>query len=121
MLSHLFHLHADSVMSGFDAIDKVREKMLDNFDKDTVQINTFRDKNINSNMYKLIIMDINMPVMDGVETTKKIKNLLFENHMNCRVVAHTAMPEDMFRTSAEKWFDDFLGKPLSAEELKTIL
>eukprot|EP00347_Sterkiella_histriomuscorum_P023930 403332893 len=116
MLSHLFGLQADSVMSGLDAIDKVREKIC----KIDHEMMTKSSKNRKENMYDLIIMDINMPVMDGVEATKQLKNLLKQNHLSTRVVAHTALPEDMF-TTAEQWFDDFLAKPLSADQLATIL
>ena len=41
-------------------------------------------------------MDINMPGMDGVTCTKKIKEFLQENYVSETpfIVAHTALPQD---------------------------
>ncbi len=66
----------------------------------------------------LVLMDIKMPVMDGLEATKKIK----EQHPALPVVALTANAFDSDRTLALNiGCDDFLSKPVSSEKcLKTI-
>ena len=75
-------------------------------------------------MYKLIIMDINMPSLDGVETTKIIREQLEQQEGSFLIpfiVAHTAIREDQFGNFREKGFDAYLEKPLKNEKLKEIL
>lgn len=64
----------------------------------------------------LILMDIKMPVMDGFEATRKIKNDPSTQHIP--VIAHTASVLD---SSAEQFsrlrFSGFLKKPLNKQEL----
>ena len=68
--------------------------------------------------YDIILMDIKMPVMDGLEATKVIK----EKHPNLPIIALTANAFDSDRQLAiEAGCDDFLSKPVSSEScLKTI-
>ena len=61
----------------------------------------------------LILMDIKMPVMDGLEATKKIKEL----HPELPVVALTANAFDSDRQlTLQAGCDDFLSKPVSSEK-----
>ena len=61
----------------------------------------------------LILMDIKMPVMDGLEATTRIK----EAHPELPVVALTANAFDSDRQLALKaGCDDFLSKPVSSEK-----
>ena len=66
----------------------------------------------------LILMDIKMPVMDGLEATAKIK----EKHPELPIIALTANAFDSDRQLAmEAGCDDFLSKPVSSEKcLKAI-
>lgn len=66
----------------------------------------------------LILMDMKMPVMDGVEATKKIK----EAHPELPIVALTANAFESDReTMMEAGCNDFLSKPVnSAKCLATI-
>ena len=66
----------------------------------------------------LVLMDIKMPVMDGLEATKKIK----EANPDLPVIALTANAFDSDRYDAmAAGCDDFLSKPVSSENcLETI-
>ena len=66
----------------------------------------------------LILMDIKMPVMDGLEATAKIK----EKHPELPIIALTANAFDSDRQLAmAAGCDDFLSKPVSSEKcLKAI-
>ncbi|SDC47689.1 tetratricopeptide repeat protein [Williamwhitmania taraxaci] len=66
----------------------------------------------------LVLMDIQLPFMDGCETTRKIK--IFRK--NLPIIAQTAdvMPEDKIRCF-ESGCDDFIGKPIDPDELVSII
>ena len=61
----------------------------------------------------LILMDIKMPVKDGLEATKEIK----EKHPDLPVIALTANAFDSDRQLAiEAGCDNFLAKPVSSDK-----
>jgi len=62
--------------------------------------------------YDLVLMDIKMPVMDGLEATKKIK----ETHPSLPIIALTANAFDSDRQMAfDAGCDEFLSKPISSD------
>ena len=62
----------------------------------------------------LILMDLKMPVMDGYEATRQIKQL----SENLPIIALTAYTESESREKAKsKGFDDYLEKPIKRVEL----
>jgi len=66
---------------------------------------------LNKNNYDLILMDIQMPEMDGLETTKQIRKRLDEKK-NIPIVAMTAhaMTQDIEK-SFKVGMDDYISKP----------
>lgn len=73
------------------------------------------------NMYDLILMDIGLPGINGIETTKVLKLL---SGINCKtpVVAVTAHTDDHTRKQCkEVGMEAFLAKPFRYEELQIIL
>ena len=73
---------------------------------------------VDNNTFDLVLMDIKMPIMDGLEATKAIK----EKHPDLPIVALTANAFDSDRQLAmEAGCNDFLSKPVSSELcIKTI-
>jgi len=68
---------------------------------------------VDKNQYDIVLMDIKMPIMDGLEATKAIK----EKHPDLPIVALTANAFDSDRQLAmEVGCNDFLSKPVSSEE-----
>ena len=64
------------------------------------------------NTYDIVLMDIKMPIMDGLEATKAIK----EKFPDLPVVALTANAFDSDRQLAlEAGCNDFLSKPVSSD------
>jgi len=69
--------------------------------------------------YSLIFMDIQMPVMDGLEASKYIKFILKKN---IPIIGLTAnVYDDNIQKCKKSGMDDFLGKPFSQEELFNII
>ena len=70
------------------------------------------------NDYDIVLMDIKMPIMNGLEATKAIK----EKHPDLPIIALTANAFDSDRQLAfEAGCDDFLSKPVSSDIcIKTI-
>ena len=69
----------------------------------------------------VILMDIKLPVMNGYEACRIIKELLTDGE-NIPIIAQTAYSSDEDREKAlSKGFDDFMSKPLSEEILAEIL
>ena len=68
--------------------------------------------------YDIIISDINMPNMNGLEMCKKIKDINFDQS----IIIITAFDESSYLHSAiELSVDGFLAKPIKIEQLKSIL
>ena len=62
--------------------------------------------------YALVIMDLKMPVMDGLEATRQIKMAM----PDLPIIALTANAFDSDRQDAfEAGCDNFMSKPVSAE------
>ncbi|MBI5331059.1 MAG: response regulator [Betaproteobacteria bacterium] len=76
------------------------------------------------NAFDLILMDMQMPVMDGLECTRRIRALEKERGGGrpVRIVAMTAnaFPEDRDRC-LQAGMDDYLSKPLRVDQLKRAL
>ena len=72
--------------------------------------------------YNIVFMDIQMPVMDGYEATRKIRLLETETAKTIPIIAMTAnvFSEDVHRC-LESGMDDHLGKPLDFDAVLKIL
>src|SRR5580658_1409760 len=64
----------------------------------------------------LILMDVHMPVMDGLEATRRIKGDARGRETIIVALTASAMDADR-RTAAESGADDFIGKPCQEDEL----
>ena len=68
------------------------------------------------NDYDVILMDIMMPVMDGIETLKKLKEM---EDFDTPVIALTANAEDGAKQKYENLgFVDYIAKPFSKTEIE---
>ena len=79
-------------------------------------------KNSTSGKYDLVLMDVQMPVMNGYEATKQIRALDDPALAGITILAMTANAFDEDRKKALKYgMDGFLSKPIVIEELISTL
>ncbi|WP_339736802.1 response regulator [uncultured Sunxiuqinia sp.] len=86
--------------NGLEALDRFRESQFD-----------------------VILMDLMMPEMDGLEATVKIRELETQNNLNTRtpIIALTANTMDNDRDKCISYgMDEFMAKPFDIEKLKQI-
>ncbi|HMW04172.1 MAG TPA: response regulator [Leptospiraceae bacterium] len=71
---------------------------------------------ISKKRYDLIFMDIQMPVMDGLDATREIRRKL--GHASPIVIALTA---NIRNQSNEEGMDDYLTKPITLEDIRVVI
>jgi len=91
-----YKLNIDTTMSGRETIDLIRS----------------------GQVYDVIFMDHMMPEMDGVEATKKIRDLGYENPIVALTANAVAGQEELFLKNG---FDDFISKPIDIRQLNVVL
>ena len=92
----------DTAKNGAEAVEKVSNSKPGNYD--------------------LVLMDVQMPVMNGYEATKQIRALADPGLAGITILAMTANAFDEDRKKAlECGMDGFLSKPIVIEELVGIL
>ena len=74
------------------------------------------------NSYDVVLMDINMPIMDGYEATRQIRNHQWASNKNIPIIALTAA---VLSSEVEEMFDiginHYLTKPFNTKELKNVI
>ena len=88
-------VHIDIAVNGQEAVTRVQEEQ-----------------------YDLVLMDIQMPVMDGVEATRAIRNTLPSPSNKTKIIAMTA---NVLQEDVQKYFDAgmnaYVSKPFHTDEL----
>lgn len=68
---------------------------------------------------QLVLMDLQMPDMDGFETTRQLASI---SNAPCRIIALTATATDTVRQQCrEVGMEDFLSKPFTRNQLRELL
>ena len=79
-------------------------------------------KKVQQNLYDIILMDIQMPVMDGYEATKIIKNDISETASKIPVVAMTAYANNAdIKRARNAGMNDYIFKPFKPNDLYNML
>ena len=95
-LLKLYKLKIDTAISGEIAISKIKS----------------------GNVYDVVFMDHMMPEMDGIETTKYLRDLGYKNTIIALTANAVVGQADMF---LQNGFDDFISKPIDIRQLNIIL
>ena len=91
-----YGLNIDLATSGFDAIEKIN----------------------NGAVYDVVFMDHMMPKMDGIETTKKLRQMGYNEPVVALTANALAGQAEMFLKNG---FDDFISKPIDIRQLNIAL
>ena len=80
------------------------------------------EKVISDRNYSLVLMDVRMPVMDGYQTTRKIRAYGEEYTDNIPIIAMTAnaFEEDVIM-SKQAGMNDHMSKPVDADRFYTMI
>ena len=71
-----------------------------------------------SDQYDLILMDCQMPVMDGYETTRRIREMERDTDRHIPILALTASSRgDVYKKYEAAGMDDLIFKPMTLESL----
>jgi len=97
-LMHQWHIDFDIVSNGVEAVERLREK---------------------SNEYSIVLMDIQMPEMDGYAATEKIR---YELHLSVPIIAMTAhaLAGEKERCIS-RGMDDYISKPINEDLLYKLI
>jgi len=95
-LMKLYRLKIDTAKCGQTAIDKVKS----------------------GKAYDVVFMDHMMPDMDGIEATKRIRDLGYDVPIVALTANAVVGQENMF---LENGFDDFISKPIDMRQLNSVL
>ncbi|CAD8201005.1 unnamed protein product [Paramecium pentaurelia] len=104
-LAQLGQDQVDSVTNGYLAIEKCQKKW-----------------QANQDYYKLIFMDLEMPTINGIQTTKKILELSQQYGIDVRIIGCSA-----YESSEQKLeclnagMKDYITKPIQLQDLKRIM
>ena len=91
-----YELRIDSATSAYEAIEKVK----------------------NGYEYDIIFMDNMMPHMDGIEGTKRIRNMGYTHPIVALTANAVSGQADLFPGHG---FDDYISKPIDVRQLNTVL
>lgn len=97
-----FGFRVDVVVNGREAVDKVTDSITDPYD--------------------LVLMDIQMPIMNGLEATKAIRDIGDQKLSKTPIVAMTANAFDEDRkVASEAGMDGFITKPIILDEVISVI
>ena len=91
-----YGIKIDSASSGFEAIKKIED----------------------GNVYDIVFMDHMMPKMDGIETTKKLRDMGYKYNIVALTADAIIGRAEMF---LQNGFDGFISKPIDSRELNVML
>lgn len=79
----------------------------------------FENPNFN---FDLVLMDLQMPILNGYETTKIIRKLADESKANIPIIALTAFAQTDVKEKTKRYkMNGFMGKPFNPVELYSLL
>lgn len=120
----------DVAYNGKEAIEKIAgiqrgtfEEVPDEINPKSSEMRLVFDINKEPKLYDIIFMDCQMPIMDGFEATKRMKQMMAEGSIpRMPIVALSANNQDQdIKRCLKVGMDGHLAKPLKEEDLQRVL
>lgn len=92
-----------------------------NYQVNAVENGRLAVNEINNNHYDLILMDIAMPVLNGLNATKEIRELEQGKNKHTLIIAQTAFGDHFDNLCFEAGMDGVMSKPYSFELTENFL
>ncbi|TNV84210.1 hypothetical protein FGO68_gene12087 [Halteria grandinella] len=113
ILQQCVMMDSDKAINGLDAVEKIKLRHEEN-ERNPCICGQQRQN------YKLVFMDCNMPIMDGLQATSEIRRIFPE--LAIYIVALTAYTTDEFeRRCLQIGMDSYLSKPISESGVKQLV
>ena len=104
-----FSLTADEALNGQECLQMVERRMQ-------------KVCGENCGMYKLVIMDFNMPLMGGLEATRKLREMEKTHGIPpMKIIGCTANHDKILESCRENGMDDGCSKPVTKQKLDLLL
>lgn len=75
----------------------------------------------NEKLPDVILLDLNMPILDGIQFLEEFTKVPCKKKIIIYVVSSSVDPEDILRAKSFDNVSDYIVKPISVEKLKEIL
>ena len=121
------NFEADCAFNGLDAVEKVKALLNPALNNDQNNQNQnvmpnqrkFCEK---CNFYKIILMDIDMPIKDGIEATQEILEILAKTNMFVSIIGLSAFDQKQIRDKAmSAGMKDYVTKPITFKKMNEII
>ncbi len=109
------------IVEDVDLNREYEKEMLNNFfsiDCDTAENGLIAVEKVKNNTYDAVLMDMRMPVMNGLEATKKIRE--FDKKIPIICMSANVYKEDKL-AAEESGMNDFIEKPLEKKDIESKL
>jgi len=106
------------IVEDVDLNREYEKEMLNNFfsiDCDTAENGLIAVEKVRNNSYDAVLMDMRMPVMNGLEATRKIRE--FDKKLPILCMSANVYKEDKL-AAEESGMNDFIEKPLEREDIE---
>lgn len=107
-LSYIFrkkNFNCDKCFNGLDALNMVHSKISSNLDS----------------FYKLIIMDLQMPIMNGMEALKEMNKLLIEHNLTTKIVICSGDEDPKIIREIQDHGGEYAKKPLNIKQINSLI
>lgn len=97
--------------------------MIESFPNGKAGLDTIKNREANGKLPSLILLDINMPIMNGWDFLDEINPYLekLPDDLNIAILSSSVEPSDKAKALSYSEVNDYISKPVHIEDLKRFL